>query len=69
VIAHSWDRENVSTRLPATYEAHQHKFKLWGEEIVLFVDGEAVQKSRQRTTTVRSETVSVPVEHASRSGT
>ncbi len=69
VIAHSWDRENVSARLPATYETHQHKFKLWGEEIVLFVDGEAVQKSRQRTTTVRSETVSVPVEYASRSGT
>jgi uncharacterized protein (TIGR03663 family) len=69
VIAHSWDRENVSARLPATYEAHQHKFKLWGEEIVLFVDGEAVRESRQRTTTVRSETVSTPVEYASRSGT
>ncbi len=69
VIAHSWDRENVSARLPATYETHQHKFKLWGEEIVLFVDGEAVQRSRQRTTTVRSETVSASVEHASHSGT
>ena len=48
VIAHSWDRENVSTRLPATYEAHQHNFKLWGEEIVLFVDGEAVRESQQQ---------------------
>jgi len=64
VIAHSWDRENVSTRLPASYEAHQHKFKLWNEEVVVFVDGTAAREaraetSRSRPTRVAGETTAL----------
>ena len=46
VIAYAWDHENVSVRLPADYEAHRHDFKLWGEEIVVYVEASALREAR-----------------------
>ena len=37
VIAYSWDRDEIAPNLPR-YVAYQHDIKLWGEEIVIFVD-------------------------------
>jgi uncharacterized protein (TIGR03663 family) len=37
VIAYSWDRDEIAPNLPG-YAAYQHGFKLWGEEIVIFID-------------------------------
>jgi uncharacterized protein (TIGR03663 family) len=40
VIAYGWDATNVSRALDG-YEAHRHRFKLWGEDVVVFVDRSA----------------------------
>jgi len=42
VIAYQWDRNRVQTALPDRYEASTHRFKLWSEEVVVFVDPRAV---------------------------
>jgi len=42
VIAYAWDREEVAAELPARYRANQYRFKLWAEDVVFFVDPEAV---------------------------
>ncbi|PSQ19689.1 TIGR03663 family protein [Halobacteriales archaeon QS_8_69_26] len=42
VVAYAWDREEVRTNLPARYEARQHRFKLYGEDVVVFVDTTAL---------------------------
>ncbi|MEZ3142788.1 flippase activity-associated protein Agl23 [Halobaculum sp. MBLA0143] len=46
VIAYAWDHENVSTRLPAGYEAHRHDFKLWGEEVVVYVESSVLEEAQ-----------------------
>jgi uncharacterized protein (TIGR03663 family) len=42
VIAYAWDRNRVQTALPADYEASTHRFKLWDESVVVFVDPSVV---------------------------
>ena len=42
VVAYQWDRNRVQTALPDRYEASAHRFKLWSEEVVVFVDPRAV---------------------------
>ncbi|RDZ53706.1 hypothetical protein C5B91_20730 [Haloferax sp. Atlit-10N] len=37
VIAYSWDQEALAPNLPG-YTVYQHDFKLWDEEIVIFID-------------------------------
>ncbi len=41
VIAYDWDRERVAAALDG-YEAREHRFRLWSERIVVFVDAEAL---------------------------
>ena len=45
VIAYDWDREELAERLDG-YEAHEYKFKLWAENVVIFVDQEALEEAR-----------------------
>jgi uncharacterized protein (TIGR03663 family) len=42
VVAHAWDRTELAGRLPG-YEAHEHRFRLWGDGIVVFVDRDALR--------------------------
>jgi uncharacterized protein (TIGR03663 family) len=42
VFAFDYDRNDLRLELPRTYEVHTHPFKLWGEEVVVFVDAEAI---------------------------
>jgi predicted membrane-bound mannosyltransferase len=46
VIAYEWDREEIAPHLKG-YAAYQHQFKLWDEEIVIFVDESEVDRSRE----------------------
>ena len=46
VIAYEWDREEIAPHLEG-YAAYQHQFKLWDEEIVIFVDEASVDRSRE----------------------
>ncbi len=48
VVAYDWDRGNLSRQLPG-YTAHEHDFKLWGEEIVVFLDRSAVSAAQSDT--------------------
>ncbi|MFB6102686.1 MAG: flippase activity-associated protein Agl23 [Haloplanus sp.] len=47
VIAASWDADRVGRQLSG-YERHRHDFRLWNEEIVVFVDEEALATARGR---------------------
>lgn len=38
VIAYGWDRNRVTSALPDSYVATSHRFKLWSEDVVVFVD-------------------------------
>ena len=42
VIGYGWNRSEIAAALPDRYEAHEHRFKLWGEQVVVFVDRTAV---------------------------
>jgi hypothetical protein len=44
VIAHDWDREKIAPYLEG-YAAHEHRFKLWDEHIVVFVDESALRQA------------------------
>ena len=46
VIAYEWDREEIAPQLKG-YAAYQHQFKLWDEEIVIFVDESEVDRSHE----------------------
>jgi uncharacterized protein (TIGR03663 family) len=46
VIAHDWDRSELEPHLEG-YSAHEHAFKLWGEDIVIFVDDDALERAQQ----------------------
>jgi uncharacterized protein (TIGR03663 family) len=41
VVAYSWDRSALEPQL-SDYEAREHRFRLWGEEVVVFVDRAAL---------------------------
>ncbi|MFB6302943.1 MAG: flippase activity-associated protein Agl23 [Haloferacaceae archaeon] len=41
VIAYDWDRDEVATELPG-YAACEHRFRLWAQRIVVFVDRDAL---------------------------
>ncbi|MFB6157348.1 MAG: flippase activity-associated protein Agl23 [Haloferacaceae archaeon] len=41
VIAYAWDRDEVGEELDG-YVAHEHRFRLWSERIVVFVDRSAL---------------------------
>jgi uncharacterized protein (TIGR03663 family) len=42
VIAYAWDRSRLARELPGRYEASEHRFKLWDENVVIFLDQAAV---------------------------
>jgi uncharacterized protein (TIGR03663 family) len=47
VIAAKWDDDEVTRQLPG-YERHRHDFRLWSDEVVVFVDREALATARER---------------------
>jgi uncharacterized protein (TIGR03663 family) len=47
VVAASWDADDVGRQLRG-YDRHRHDFRLWSEEIVIFVDPAAVERARER---------------------
>jgi uncharacterized protein (TIGR03663 family) len=46
VVAYSWNESDLAPQLPG-YEVRDHRFRLWGERIVVFVDSEALAAARQ----------------------
>jgi len=46
VIAADWDEDRVARQLSG-YERHRHDFRLWNDEIVVFVDEAALERARQ----------------------
>ena len=46
VIAYEWDRDEVEPHLEG-YTAYERAFKLWDEDIVIFVDESRLDRSRQ----------------------
>jgi uncharacterized protein (TIGR03663 family) len=49
VIAYEWDREEIAPHLEG-YAAYEHKFKLWDEEVVIFIDRSRLDRSRETDT-------------------
>jgi uncharacterized protein (TIGR03663 family) len=47
VVAASWDADSVGPQLSG-YSRHSHDFRLWGNEIVVFVDESALDQARER---------------------
>ncbi|WP_338739520.1 flippase activity-associated protein Agl23 [Haloplanus salilacus] len=47
VIAAGWDEDRVARQLSG-YERHRHDFRLWNDEIVIFVDEAALATARDR---------------------
>ncbi|MFB6195008.1 MAG: flippase activity-associated protein Agl23 [Haloplanus sp.] len=47
VIAAGWDEERVARQLSG-YERHRHDFRLWSDEIVVFIDEDALATARSR---------------------
>jgi uncharacterized protein (TIGR03663 family) len=45
VVAYGWDRPALAAELDG-YEAHTHRFKLWDEDVVVFVDQSALESAR-----------------------
>ena len=45
VVAASWDEDRVGRQLSG-YERHRHDFRLWNDEIVVFVDESALERAR-----------------------
>ena len=44
VVAMSWDRRALASELDG-YEAYEHRFRLWGERVVVFVDRSAARQA------------------------
>jgi uncharacterized protein (TIGR03663 family) len=42
VVAYGWDNTKILGTLPPGYTPHQHRFKLWSEEVVVYVRDSAV---------------------------
>ncbi|MEZ3116707.1 flippase activity-associated protein Agl23 [Halobaculum sp. MBLA0147] len=49
VVAFDWDREELATRLDG-YTAYEHRYKLRNEELVIFVEDEALADARDAST-------------------
>jgi uncharacterized protein (TIGR03663 family) len=47
VIAADWDEDRVARQLSG-YERHRHDFRLWSDEIVVFVDESALERAREK---------------------
>jgi uncharacterized protein (TIGR03663 family) len=47
VITASWDEDRVARELSG-YERHRHDFRLWSDEIVVFVDESALERAREQ---------------------
>jgi len=47
VVAAGWDEDRVSRQLSG-YERHRHDFRLWSDEIVVFVDESALERAREQ---------------------
>ncbi|WP_435067062.1 flippase activity-associated protein Agl23 [Haloplanus sp. C73] len=47
VVAAGWDDDRVAGQLSG-YERHRHDFRLWSDEIVIFVDESALERARER---------------------
>ena len=47
VVAAGWDEDRVARALPG-YERHRHDFRLWSDEIVVFVDEAALERAREQ---------------------
>jgi predicted membrane-bound mannosyltransferase len=47
IIAASWDEERVGRQVSG-YERHRHDFRLWNDEIVVFVDEAALERAREQ---------------------
>jgi uncharacterized protein (TIGR03663 family) len=47
VVAASWDEDRVARQLSG-YERHRHDFRLWSDEIVVFVDESALERAREQ---------------------
>ena len=45
VVAAGWDEDRVARELQG-YERHRHDFRLWSDEIVVFVDESALERAR-----------------------
>jgi predicted membrane-bound mannosyltransferase len=43
VIAKGYDRDEVATELPG-YTAFEHKFRLWNDDVVVFIEDESLQR-------------------------
>jgi uncharacterized protein (TIGR03663 family) len=46
VVAHTWNRSDLEPQLPG-YEVREHRFRLWGERVVVFVDRAALADARE----------------------
>ncbi|MFC4360047.1 flippase activity-associated protein Agl23 [Halobium salinum] len=44
VVAYRWNASDIEPHLPG-YEKREHRFKLWGEHVVIFVDRSALRAS------------------------
>ena len=47
IVAASWDEDRVARQVSG-YERHRHDFRLWNDEIVVFVDESALERARER---------------------
>jgi uncharacterized protein (TIGR03663 family) len=47
VIAAGWDEDRVARQVSG-YERHRHDFRLWSDEIVVFVDESALERAREQ---------------------
>ncbi|WP_251343497.1 flippase activity-associated protein Agl23 [Haloplanus halophilus] len=47
IVAASWDADRVGRQLSG-YTRHRHDFRLWSDEIVVFVDESALERARER---------------------
>ncbi|WP_411962881.1 flippase activity-associated protein Agl23 [Haloferax sp. YSMS24] len=49
VVAYEWDRDELESELDG-YVVRQHAFKLWNEDIVVFIDEDALEAANQTRT-------------------
>ena len=49
VVAYEWDRDELQSELDG-YVVRQHAFKLWNEDIVVFIDEDALEAANQTRT-------------------
>ncbi|MFB6256869.1 MAG: flippase activity-associated protein Agl23, partial [Haloplanus sp.] len=47
IVAAGWDEDRVARQVSG-YERHRHDFRLWSDEVVVFVDRAALERARER---------------------